>query len=136
MLKGDLYTLEALQREDKACSAELALIPQSRIYAAHFPGKPITPGVCMLQMCVELASEASGRHLELSEARDIRFLVPLVPESGARVKIDFTLPDRVHRLGRRYGTCQTQTHPAVEEDGAACENMRRDTDIQKCRHRR
>lgn len=93
MLKGDLYTLEALQREGQACSAELALIPRSRIYAAHFPGKPITPGVCILQMCVELASEASGRHLELSEARDIRFLVPLVPESGARVKIDFTLPD-------------------------------------------
>lgn len=93
MLKGDLYNLEVLSREGQACSAELSLIPGSRIYAAHFPGMPITPGVCILQMCVEVASEAAGRHLELSEAKDIRFLVPLKPESDTRVRIDFSLPE-------------------------------------------
>lgn len=44
------------------------------IYKAHFPNNPITPGVCMLQMCQEALSQHFGRDLRMLGAKNIKFL--------------------------------------------------------------
>ena len=49
------------------------------IYAAHFPGNPITPGACTLQMVGELAEEVVGKPLQLSCAKNVKYLAPLTP---------------------------------------------------------
>ena len=38
-------------------SYTIKLIPSCVIYQAHFPGEPITPGVCIVQMAKELIEE-------------------------------------------------------------------------------
>lgn len=50
------------------------------IYAAHFPGNPITPGACIVQMCVEILSHHAGKKLILSSLANAKFLKPLNPE--------------------------------------------------------
>ena len=54
--------------------------PEHIIYSAHFPGDPITPGVCIIQMGVELLGRALGRTLELSAVKNVKFLSILRPD--------------------------------------------------------
>lgn len=49
------------------------------IYKAHFPGEPITPGVCILQASFELLQQAVGKALELSEVKNVKFLKIISP---------------------------------------------------------
>ena len=51
----DFYTLNQIapQGEGKYI-CRITLNPAHPIFAGHFPGNPITPGVCMLQIIKEL----------------------------------------------------------------------------------
>lgn len=49
------------------------------IFEAHFPGNPITPGACIVQMCVEILSHHTGNELSLSNLLNTKFLKPLCP---------------------------------------------------------
>lgn len=84
MLEGVLY--ELLSREESA--ATVRLLPESLIYTAHFPGYPITPGVTIVQMALELMGRT------LSGAKDIRFVVPVIPSSaGTQLRFCWEFPD-------------------------------------------
>lgn len=58
----------------------LSLIADCPIYAAHFPGTPITPGVCIVQIVKELAEKNLRRQFTIKEARNVKFLALLTPE--------------------------------------------------------
>ena len=49
------------------------------IYKAHFPGEPITPGVCIMQIAKELLEEAVSQQLTLSCVKNIKFLRIISP---------------------------------------------------------
>jgi len=50
------------------------------IFKAHFPGEPITPGVCILQMSIELLSESVGKKLEPVYVKNVKFISLLTPD--------------------------------------------------------
>ena len=64
------------------------------IYKAHFPGNPITPGVCIVQMIGELLSDRCGRRLSLSKIVNLKFVAP----------ISFTLVDDTATACKGKGT--------------------------------
>lgn len=49
------------------------------IYQAHFPGNPITPGVCLLQMATELLERKYETRLLLYATGNIKFKRPVLP---------------------------------------------------------
>ena len=81
MLEGNLY--EVITKADN--SADVHLLPESSIFRAHFPGYPITPGVTVVKMAMELMGRS------LIGAREIKFVAPLFPD--ARVRFVWTLSD-------------------------------------------
>lgn len=52
---------------------KVAMNADHEIYKAHFPGDPITPGVCLVQMATEMLQEIYGKHLELAEVNRIKY---------------------------------------------------------------
>lgn len=74
MLEGVLYQIVSRAQN----SAVVRYLPQSPIYAAHFPGYPITPGVTIVQTALELM----GCHM--TGAKEVKFMVPVFPASEAR----------------------------------------------------
>ena len=72
MLEGSLY--QVTERKDR--EAQVRLLRESPVYAAHFPGYPVTPGVTLVQMALELM----GRRL--SGVKNIKFLVPVQPSDA------------------------------------------------------
>ena len=82
MLKDKLYYIQSCTAGNDGCRFDISLEPDSVIYKAHFPGRPITPGVCLMQMAVELLNLHLGCEYKLCGARNVKFTVPVVPEKG------------------------------------------------------
>lgn len=83
MLEGVLYTV--VSKEEN--SATVRLIPESPIYKAHFPEYPITPGVTLLQIALELMGK------KLVGAKDIKFVAPVLPGDGTEVRFEWEFKD-------------------------------------------
>ena len=67
------------------------LNPEHPIYQAHFPGNPITPGVCIVQMIGELLEEPQGEGtLQLKKIANLKFVAPISPLIDPVIDIDFS----------------------------------------------
>lgn len=73
--------------------ASFRLTPEHAIFAGHFPGQPVVPGVCMLQIIKEGLEQAVGRKLFLTQAANIKFLSILVPVADKKINLraDFSV---------------------------------------------
>lgn len=80
MLKNDFYTVQDLQRDDASLECGIAYNRQHAIFTGHFPGQPVVPGVCTLQMIKELLQEATGLSLHLQKAAQVKYLRLVTPE--------------------------------------------------------
>lgn len=78
-LQNDLYSIISRTSGEGGCDFTIELNPQHFIYKAHFPGEPITPGVCIMQIAKELLEEAVSQRLTLSCVKNIKFLRIISP---------------------------------------------------------
>lgn len=67
----------------------LRLNPDHPIYHAHFPGNPITPGVCIVQIVGELLGERLGRQFALSKIVNLKFVSTISPVETPMVEVHF-----------------------------------------------
>lgn len=66
----------------------IGLLPDSVIYKAHFPGRPITPGACMIQMVQELAQVYFGdSSLQVKHISSLKFLALLEPQIHPMIEV-------------------------------------------------
>ena len=82
MLLDDFYRIE----EWLASGAVLLLNADHPIFAGHFPGQPVVPGACQLQIVQELLSHLLGGEYHLVKADQIKFLTPIDPRSHPRIE--------------------------------------------------
>ena len=66
----------------------LELNPAHPVYEGHFPGNPVVPGVCQVQMISELVSVIKGSALRLMDADNVKFLSLMVPEKNRVIDAD------------------------------------------------
>ncbi len=80
MLKDDFFTITALNGEAPSFRALLTLNAQHRIFEGHFPGQPVVPGVCLMQMVQEVTETAlGGGGLKLLKADQLKFIALIDP---------------------------------------------------------
>lgn len=79
LLRDSLYFIDSVTEADGGYDYAIHLDPEHFVYKAHFPGNPITPGVCILQMATELLSLAVDAPLEILSVKNVKFLQVLVP---------------------------------------------------------
>lgn len=53
----------------------------------HFPGRPLVPGVVVLDRVLAAVEVASGRPIETLGLPQVKFLLPLLPGEAARVEL-------------------------------------------------
>lgn len=87
ILKDSLYKIKTLSSESKTFGIEL--LGDCFIYKAHFPGHPITPGVCIIQIAGELLEELIGFPVRLSSVSNAKFLAVINPEQTPRINYMF-----------------------------------------------
>lgn len=84
-LKNNLYKIISKEEVNSIFNYTVELNPSCVIYEAHFPGEPITPGVCIVQIGKEviedllLEQSSASRRLEIIKAKNIKFLSVISP---------------------------------------------------------
>ena len=86
LFQNKLYFIESSEKTPESARYVVSLNAEHAIYQAHFPGEPITPGVCILQMALELLCDALSCDLEISCAKNVKFLNILRPD-GEKVEV-------------------------------------------------
>lgn len=72
----------------KACSqnvdgelvATFCFAPENKIFDGHFPGNPILPGICQLEMVKYMIERIFACKCQLQQASSIKFFQPVLPE--------------------------------------------------------
>ena len=85
-LNNYLYTITASRTADGEATFTLALNAACPIYAAHFPGHPVTPGVCIVQTAKELLESTVGQPLDIVAVKNVKFLAVLSPDGAPQVE--------------------------------------------------
>lgn len=79
-------------------SVIIELNPSHEVFNGHFPGKPILPGVCMVQILKELMSSYSDCKLTLMSAGSIKYLSIIDPLVNNIIHFDIEM-DRTEQGG-------------------------------------
>ena len=72
-LINDFYHIVATDESGDKSVYKVKLNAAHDIYRVHFPGNPVTPGVCLVQMATEILEQKFDKRLVLSTAVNIKF---------------------------------------------------------------
>ena len=84
MLSGVFFDIQSFTLEESEATTQKYLVlatlnSNHPIYLGHFPGNPVVPGVCQVQMVKELVELAVKLPLKLRESDNIKFLSMINP---------------------------------------------------------
>ncbi|WP_379968102.1 3-hydroxyacyl-ACP dehydratase [Epilithonimonas sp. UC225_85] len=86
---NNFYELTSHESENNIFRAKITLNKDHDIFKGHFPGNPVTPGVCMMQIVKDLAEKFTDSKLFLKSASNVKFMAIINP---------FETPDLVLEL--------------------------------------
>src|SRR5680860_427108 len=72
MLLKDFYTVLHSKQVEGEFITEIRIDKDHRLYQGHFPGRPVTPGVVLMQLFKEEAERQFNCALELQTASNIQ----------------------------------------------------------------
>ena len=72
-LINDLFEVVSTKQGEDNYQCQVKFSREHRYYKAHFPGNPVTPGVCLMQIGEEILEEKYGKQLQLNVVKTIRF---------------------------------------------------------------
>jgi len=80
MLLNDFYKINNIKREGDQVSAAIHINKEHDIFKGHFPGNPVTPGVCIMQIVKELTEKVTESTLFMEKSSNIKFKAVINPE--------------------------------------------------------
>jgi len=85
MLNNDFFHIVTISHEEGSLKAVIMINPSHQIFEGHFPGQPVVPGVCMIQIVKELLATVTGEEPLLTSGDYFKFLTVLDPTKNAEV---------------------------------------------------
>jgi len=83
-----LYSFHNLQTTANTFQVEVRFDPSHPVFAGHFPGQPVVPGVFLVEILASSVSEIIGKQLIIKEASNLKFLQVIDPEVHSSVLLD------------------------------------------------
>ena len=88
MLAGDFFEIVSMRSDGAKLEATLKINAMHNIFNGHFPGIPVVPGVCMMQIVKELMDKELGTATRLTAADQLKFLTVLNPKENDVVQAE------------------------------------------------
>ncbi|TDE31724.1 3-hydroxyacyl-ACP dehydratase [Flavobacterium ranwuense] len=96
MLLKDFYKILSLEKIDtQKYSATILINEKHEIFKGHFPGNPIMPGVCMMQIIKELTEQIAESSLMMQTLTNVKFMALINPDvtSELRLELDVVISE-------------------------------------------
>ena len=88
MLLNDLYTIESQVNTNSQLLVTVKLNGEHSIFKGHFPGHPVLPGVCMMEMITEILGEFFKQSFRISHIPIIKFLHMIDPNKNPVIQLE------------------------------------------------
>ena len=96
MVLKDFYkVLSEEKTTDSKYSITILVNEKHEVFKGHFPGNPIMPGVCMIQIIKELTEKITKQTLMIQTLANVKFMALINPENNPelRLELDITLTE-------------------------------------------
>lgn len=96
MLLKDFYKIISLENSADSKYEAVILINEGHdIFQGHFPGNPIMPGVCMMQIIKELTEQITESSLFMQSLSNVKFMALINPfqTPELRLELDVTITE-------------------------------------------
>lgn len=96
MLLKDFYKIISLENSaDSKYEAVILINEEHDIFQGHFPGNPIMPGVCMMQIIKELTEQITESSLFMQSLSNVKFMALINPfqTPELRLELDVTITE-------------------------------------------
>jgi len=103
LLLNDYYRIDMRIAIGDEALFRITLLPDYVAYKGHFPGNPISPGVCNIQMIKECVEQFAGKRLFLSTIKKCRFSAMITPLTTPQLQLRVQLL----KAEKLYNVCAT-----------------------------
>ena len=96
MVLKDFYkVLSEEKTSDSKYSITILVNEKHEVFKGHFPGNPIMPGVCMIQIIKELTEKITKETLMIQTLANVKFMALINPETNPelRLELDITMTE-------------------------------------------
>jgi 3-hydroxyacyl-[acyl-carrier-protein] dehydratase len=84
----EIFKVESVEHADGVIKAALSINADSPIFQGHFPGQPVVPGACMLQVVKDVLADALGYKIQLKKGDNLKFVGMVVPGASDAVALE------------------------------------------------
>ena len=92
MLLKDFYKLISLEKNDSQKNLAIIFVNEKHeVFKGHFPGNPIMPGVCMMQIIKELTEQITESSLIMQSLTNVKFMALINPEVNPELRLELDI---------------------------------------------
>ena len=88
ILLNDFFTIQELSQTADSAKAMIAIDPAHAIFTGHFPGQPVVPGVCMMQIVKEIVETVTGKRTNMGTVQEMKFLALIDPLKNNLIHVE------------------------------------------------
>jgi 3-hydroxyacyl-[acyl-carrier-protein] dehydratase len=89
MLLQDFYKIISLENTaDSKYLATILINEEHEVFKGHFPGNPIMPGVCMMQIIKELTEQITESPLFMQSLSNVKFMALINPFNTPELRLE------------------------------------------------
>jgi len=99
MLLKDFYKIISLENTaDSKYLVTLLINEKHEVFKGHFPGNPIMPGVCMMQIIKELTEQITESSLFMQSLSNVKFMALINPFNTPELRLELDVTTTAENL--------------------------------------
>ena len=95
---NNFFTVIKHEPGQGSLQALIKINTEHAILKGHFPGQPVVPGLCMMQIVKELMEMGANKKLRLNEADNMKFLSVLDPDRHSLIDVAVSFSEQADAL--------------------------------------
>ncbi len=89
-ITNDIFNIDSISHANDTIESILSINSGSTIFDGHFPGQPVVPGACMLQVVKDVLESALSCSLQLKKASNIKFISMIIPSLNDMIQLEIS----------------------------------------------
>ncbi|WP_035646575.1 3-hydroxyacyl-ACP dehydratase [Flavobacterium sp. ASV13] len=92
MVLKDFYKILSEEKiSDSKYTITILVNEKHEVFKGHFPGNPIMPGVCMIQIIKELTEKITQETLMIQTLANVKFMALINPEVNPELRLELDI---------------------------------------------